>query len=980
MLIFLSSVYERMVLGMNIWTILGIEKTKDKDKIKAAYRGKLVGVNPEDNQEGFMALRKAYEEAMYEADMDDEDNADVPKKDSLEYELQELYNDFERRINPEEWKKIFDRDEFISLDTAQEYRDKVLVFLMDYSLVPQQVYILVSEFFNVVELKDELCERFPVGFINHIIDNAKYRDPISYYLFDGDYAEIDKYIDIYYGLDHAIRIRNVEEQARLIGELEAIDLYHPYLEICKLRHEIHKMNQTVETNEERYEKYKDQLKQLQINGVEILNEVPEDDYYVLMFCGDIALINNDLESTEIYYNKLIELEPENNSLKNRLGDLYCAKGEYEAARDLFMKLLDINQYDEGARYGLVRANNGLIEKYLVQIEEEPENEKLKYELVWCYYRNGMFDKCVDYLNTFEPTTIYNKCVYYDLLGRNYMYVKEFDKALESLFAWRDTILEISEDDESEEGVKNRNRYHYVNYYIGECYISLKNYDEARKYLQIATEKKHEFIEYAYDALAKLEYETGNYDDCLKLCDNLYESSIAYDAYMYTAKCFYQLDEYGNSIDACEMCIRIQPSFYDPYVLMLRMYWECEEYDHLQRVINRFDELGYPNDDVDYYKARIAMRNGDNEEAIELFMGILERKGTPQQSIEDEYDYLNVYTLIATCYERLNQEEKALTYLEMGLEAEPDDKFFLNRIANVCHVLGDFERSIQCCDRILETTEDEAYKKRAYDSKAAALACLKRLQEAKKVCEVNAEEFGLSRWFAVDYGELLVRMNDLDGAVRVMEEAIAQTEEENDNIKFLLGNLCCFYGNEGYVDKAYEVFERGAKLNPDDYQLYRSMGFVFLDHGRYEDAYKLLKKAFEIDTERNSYNCGLILQAVRHFDDINKPEYKQYFEVAEEQFKEIKSGYAHIKYSEYLWATGRFEEAIESCQKALNRKRSNDTYFEGPEDVWHELGVVYFNMGDYAKSKECYEKAQEIFGHNQLFIDAIAECERMLEQK
>ncbi len=962
---------------MNIWNVLGVEKTKDKELIKNAYRDKLKGVNPEDNQEGFMALRKAYEEAIYEADLEEVDDENAPAEGSLEYEFRELYNDYERRIQPEEWQTLFDRDEFVSLDTAQESRDKLFTFLMDYSFIPQQVYQLLVDTFNVKEIKSELCETFPEGFINHIIDNGKYRDPISYYLFDGCYDEVDKYIDIYYGLDKAIRNRNIEEQIRLIAELEAIDLYHPYLEICKLRHEIQKINRRVETIEERTMKYGQELKVLQDKGEALLVDFP-DDYFILLFCGDIAIVINDLENTEKHYGRLSELEPDDNSIKNRLGDLYCAKGEYEKARDLFMKLLDVNQYDEGARYGLVRANNGLIEKYLKILEEDSENERIKYDLVWCYYRNGLFDKCIEVLSEFEPTHE-NKCEYYDLLGRNLMYVKEYDKALESLFKWRDSILEIPEDDNSEKAVKNKNRFCYVNYYIGECYINTKNYDEARKYLEIATSKKHEFLEYAYDALCKLEYETGHYDECLQICQKLMESSITYDAYLYMAKCFYQLDEYGNSVDACEYAIRIQPNFSEPYVLMLRMYWECEEYERLQRVIKRFDQLGYPNDDVDIVKARLAMRENENEQAIELFKGILDRKGTDEQSIEDVYDYLNVYTLIASCYERLDQEEVALTYLEKGLEAEPDDVFFLNRIANVCHVMGDFERSITCADRILEISEDDNYKRRAYNAKCAALACLMRFEEARKVCELNAAEYGLSRWFAIDYAELLVRMNDLDSAVKIMEKAIAETED-NAMLKPLIGNLCCFYGNEGHLDKAYEVFLDGEKRNPDDYQLYRSMGFVLLDHGRYEEAAKLLKKAIELDTDRRAYTCGLLLQAIGKLDDINKPEYKQYFDIADEQFKEVNSGYAYIKYSEYLWATGRFEEAIAACEMAMEEKRSNDSYFVGPYDALHEMAVVYFNMGDYEKSKECYKKAVEIFGHNQLYIDAIAECEERLNGK
>ena len=49
---------------MDCFLILEIEKTKDEAAIKAAYYRKLKTVNPEDDQEGFMRLRKAYEEAV----------------------------------------------------------------------------------------------------------------------------------------------------------------------------------------------------------------------------------------------------------------------------------------------------------------------------------------------------------------------------------------------------------------------------------------------------------------------------------------------------------------------------------------------------------------------------------------------------------------------------------------------------------------------------------------------------------------------------------------------------------------------------------------------------------------------------------------------------------------------------------------------------------------------------------------------------
>ena len=190
---------------MNIWNILGIEKTKDKELIKNAYREKLKGVNPEDNQEGFMALRKAFEEAIYQADVKEETaDSNEPEEGSLEFEFKSIYDDFNKRIDVSNWQSLFDRDEFVSLDSTEDAVNKLFVFLMNNNFIPQKVYMLIEETFNVKENKADFCERFPEGFINHIIDNAKYRDPINYYLFEGDLDEVDKYIDIYYDKVHLL--------------------------------------------------------------------------------------------------------------------------------------------------------------------------------------------------------------------------------------------------------------------------------------------------------------------------------------------------------------------------------------------------------------------------------------------------------------------------------------------------------------------------------------------------------------------------------------------------------------------------------------------------------------------------------------------------------------------------------------------------------------------------------------------------------
>ncbi|WP_345844077.1 J domain-containing protein [Shewanella algae] len=49
---------------MDIWQILGITATQDETAIKQAYRTQLRDCHPEDNPEGFRALRSAYEQAL----------------------------------------------------------------------------------------------------------------------------------------------------------------------------------------------------------------------------------------------------------------------------------------------------------------------------------------------------------------------------------------------------------------------------------------------------------------------------------------------------------------------------------------------------------------------------------------------------------------------------------------------------------------------------------------------------------------------------------------------------------------------------------------------------------------------------------------------------------------------------------------------------------------------------------------------------
>ena len=116
---------------MDIWRILGLEgKTEDKDVIQEAYMERLMHVNPEDDPEGFQQLRSAFEEAMKIADGRGKDEEEEKFDDSEEgrfmQEVDAVYKDFQKRIDPEVWKELLSRDVVVRLDMKDTICDEIL--------------------------------------------------------------------------------------------------------------------------------------------------------------------------------------------------------------------------------------------------------------------------------------------------------------------------------------------------------------------------------------------------------------------------------------------------------------------------------------------------------------------------------------------------------------------------------------------------------------------------------------------------------------------------------------------------------------------------------------------------------------------------------------------------------------------------------------------------------------------------------------
>lgn len=150
------------------WSLLGIEPTKDKEKIADAYYEKLAVTNPEDKPEEFKALRAAYEKAMELADAPDPEGpaaAQTPLEAWME-RVKQTYNTLADRRDPACWQALLEDPVCFSLGGRLEARDALLRFFMEHYFLPRRIWQELDEFFDLRGSRNELYEKFPKDFVD----------------------------------------------------------------------------------------------------------------------------------------------------------------------------------------------------------------------------------------------------------------------------------------------------------------------------------------------------------------------------------------------------------------------------------------------------------------------------------------------------------------------------------------------------------------------------------------------------------------------------------------------------------------------------------------------------------------------------------------------------------------------------------------------------------------------------------------------
>lgn len=906
-----------------IWKVLGIEKTKDEEAIKAAYRNKLRDVNPEDDAEGFKELRRAYEEAVEYANEEESGlhNANDGEPDSIVMPKNEIdlwidkvdiiYRDAKTRKDESKWQELLKDSVCEGLDTELEAAEKLLVYFMSHSFMPQNIWQLVDNRFGYRGNYNQWKEKFPENFLSYVKWQIEHTNFIDFELFYGKTDEhVDEYIGTLYEEKNAFEAGDMKAVKRLLNELDGFSVKHPFADLERARYLLKKENAVDED-----------CKKEALQIMEELDFEYSENPYIERIYAETLMENNLVDKAIPVLNALIEKDADNYGALLDKAKCKFMKGFIEEAKEDVEDILEDYVQDPESMQFLDTINAKLVEEYKERLSQG-EDRETTFKLGWCYYQYKEFDKGIKLLDDMKEGEDYD---YINLRCRLYLANEDYEKALPFAVKWL-KIIEESPDDGSREMQKRKNRLSLAHFSVGVSMweIAYRNrkrvnpkedMETAAAYIKMAIdEEKNALVRFSYmEQLAKFHLENKKYKECISLCDEIIEKDSGFfPAYVHRQKANFEMKNAKEVIDDFFACKELYPKYSRPYILAAEVFMAFEQYDDVESVIDAGAEAELDSDGLELYRIKcIHYKEFTKENVEKAFEAILRLKekinSRTKENPTDIEDFADVEKEMAVLYWDQDNVDKAIETIDAYLKENPESITMLHLKADVLNREKRFEDAIEVCKKLMQLEPHNLF------SRMKLGGCYERMDNNDKAIEcyrmilaTEKDYVPAIRRMMYVYSYLSNRENDLDKCKKGIEYATRLIELNGSAEGYVeRGNLNIDLYE---LDKAVDDCNKAIELDPDAYYAYNNLGCALLKLRRVEEAVVPLKQAIEMDPEKD------ILP---------------YMNLAE----------CYVLLKQYDEAILMYKEALEIRPNALN--------------INEEIAKVYVTKKEYSKAYEIY---------------------------
>lgn len=900
---------------MAIWDILGIEETKDKEQIQAAYRQKLAVTNPEDSPEAFMTLRQALEaalkatEATETADSGEKGGqADGPTWDESPLGLwmrrvDDVYRHFSRRIDPMEWKALLEDEVCQNLDMCVRARDMLLEYMLDHFFLPQSVILLLDEHFSLRENMDDLKESFPPQFLDIVIaQSAEQKEYPPYECLKGDDSlDFDRYLMHSSKLGDCLEKGDVKEAHAIIAVMEDSGIESPFLIIDKAK---------AYCQEERFEE------------AEALLESLDPEYKTLadvrLMRGDVWFFLGKRKQARQAYEAALKQDPDSPWGRFGLAKCLTEEGRYKEASEMLCQLLDEDPYDAGALEWLHDCNGRYKDQLEQRLGEEAsagEQQETLFELAWCNFQNESYKETLRLLASVQPEED-RKIEYNSLMGRACLYDGQDEAALQYFQNWESLLRDLS--DEGEDGKKKKEQFPLVLLLESGIYSRKQEYGKALEMLNRILEKEPEHG-MALEQKGQVLYDSWNLERAVEVLDrSIAVNPKSHVSYLLRAKAYYRMEEYGSAFDDCEQAIAIYPYELTAHLQEVRILTDARQFEQAEEVLRYLRQEGLSGSELRFMEAYLE-----------------EGKGSLGGAKKNLKKAKNAYKAIVSQHEKKKDTKTAFELEDLA------EVYYRIALLDYDEGMEDFGQVVRIIDKGL--AENDRYVPLLELKAHIACQCgffdkaLILYQSILKEAPGKPGTFGL---MDMAYREL----GQWDKAFGCAQLQVEQTPTGYAYMR--RGQLFTCLGR---TKEAWDDFAMALKLSPDQPYIYNYMGAVLELEGREDEAIDHYERAIALGKQEEDF-CD---EACRNAANLycRKKEYAR----AGELLRKAYEGTGDVRYlSEEmeLWRIagqfGRAGETLGRYQKAKSLK--SDDF-----DVEWELASIYRDSGRLELAFALYDK-------------------------
>jgi len=822
------------------WFILGIEPTKDKKAITAAYRQKLRRTNPEDKPEEFKALRAAYEEAMALADQEEAVRDESPVGRWIEA-IAQLYENYASRINPDCWKMLCTSDVCVGLDTRPAAEEALLKFLMERYFLPKAVWQVLDETFEFSRRAEELYEAWPRDFIDHaVLSGIRMEPSMDYELFSPGIsgADCDAYRRLYFQANQT----PLEEVGPILEQMDALTETHPYGEGLRCRFYL-------VTGREQQGK----------EGFRALAASYPDNAVLATAWADICLEDGNAAEAECIASHILELEPNHIGAKVIYAKSIATREQYHEAKECLYEVMHASSDNPILMEQLSELMKGWNEALIHQREahyaKNPADFDNIIELAWCYAQNERLDDATQLAQKIDPN-YEDAFAYHNLMAKLYHNTGKFSEALGHLQIVVDVLRGMQEDG-TDRTRKRMARLPEMLQFHGNCLMQLGRTEEAREKFEEALAIAPDDTE-VLTLMGRILYASGDYAQAAEIFQRLCQLTPGtWFAQLLLAMCLYYLHRDREAFDAVNRAMAIQSNDLSLYILKMQILLRNEIFEDVHEILNFLKESGAPEDiAIDFIRAQLTeLEKKDVKGASKQYQALRKRVEAGENLMWSAELYYHLAVLTGNQLD-LSQEKNRRTVLELvdqGLSHNEQDTDLLAYKAWVLKKGGNQAEAIEMYRKVAGRNPNSAVALRGmadlyYEdlnrNAAEALTYYEKLLETQKTAELYFYAATCKR-----------HMGDLEGAGIYYLKELEMDPEDIDGYR----GLAFLADSQGNYEKSLELLDQALAIMAEYDRQYdwivEHKAKVLRRLGRYEDALKFAAEA----AERYHYRGALQLQ-------------------------------------------------------------------------------------------------------------------------